>query len=302
MNLVMVILTMLLVRYSVILEFSYNGDAGMLSPLPDFIILLITTLLITAGGYVINDYFDVRIDQVNRPDKVTMYSLISHHQAIKIHLVLNAIAVLSGFFLAWRVSSWSFGFIFPFIASLLWIYSARYKKVLFWGNFIVAALSSFVVILVWLYEFFWLHLNPSFFASLVPVLSRLTTWVLGYALFALLVTMAREIIKDMEDIEGDRKYDCRTIPVVIGIPMTRLLIGILVALTMGLLAFAQTILLRMELRMMFWYLLIAVQIPSAYLLYLLFRSGNKSDYHSLSLLCKIIMVAGILSMQIMIIE
>jgi 4-hydroxybenzoate polyprenyltransferase len=300
-NLVMIVLTMFLVRYSVIL-LVFNNNQFMLSPMPDFILLVIATLLVTVGGYIINDYFDVPIDRVNRPDKVMIYRLISPRWAIKLHILLNGIAVILGFYLGWRIKSMSFGFIFPFVAGLLWSYSAKYKRILFWGNFIVAILSSFLVLIVWLFEFFWLHLSPGYFASIIPMFNTLTSIITGYAVFAFLMTFIREVVKDMEDSEGDKKFDCRTIPVVLGWPKTRLLLTGIVAVMMILLAYVQVILFRIELMMAFYYFLFAVQIPAIYLSIQLYRARVKSDYQAISLLCKLVMVAGILSMEILLIS
>lgn len=301
-NLLMVSLTMVLVRYSILLSILYESNQRFLSVLPDFIILIISTLLITAAGYVINDYYDVRIDRINKPDRVTVYNLISPNNAIKIHILLNFLATMLGFYLAWRIRSISFGFIFPFIAVLLWGYSAKYKKVPFWGNFIVAVLSASVVLLCWLYEFFWLRLHPGFFGEIVDKFQNITWIVTGYAVFAFLLTFIREIIKDMEDVEGDKKYDCKTIPVVLGIKKTRILVASTVAATMILLGYVQLILFRLDLTMALVYFTVALQVPALYLLYNLFRVNEKSGLHALSFLCKVIMFAGILSMEILIIS
>ena len=301
-NLLMVLFTMVLVRYAVILPLITDGNSSYLSPLVDFLLLVLATLLITAGGYVINDYFDVKIDRVNRPDSLTIYRWITPQRAIKINLILNAIAILIGFYLAWRIRTYSFAFIFPLVTGLLWAYSARYKKALFWGNLLVSALSAFVIMLVWLFEFFWLHRNPMIFANAIPDFNHVTWILLGYSLFALLVTMIREIIKDAEDIEGDLKFDCRTIPIVLGLRTTGIVLAVLTVIAMLLLGYVMVILLRLDMMMLFVYFAVSVQVPSIYLLFRIFRAGGKEDYNQLSALTKLIMVAGILSMEILFIS
>ncbi|MEI6433883.1 MAG: geranylgeranylglycerol-phosphate geranylgeranyltransferase [Bacteroidota bacterium] len=301
-NVIIIILTQLLLRYCIIQPFVYADEPAMLSPLPDFLILMIVTLFLAIGGYVINDYFDVKIDSVNRPEKMVVNKFITPRNAIKVHLLLNGIAVLLGFFIAYRIRAISFGFIFPFISGLLWIYSAKYKRILFWGNFIVSVLSAFVILVVWLFEFFWLHIQPEIFASVLPNMGWVSKIVAGYALFAFLTSMIREIIKDMEDYEGDKKFDCQTIPVVYGIRFSRFIVAVLLIGTMILLGWAQFILYRLEMMMALWYFSFAVQIPAFYMLFKLFRASEKQDFHLLSSLCKVIMVSGILSMEVLLIS
>ncbi len=301
-NLVMVVLTMVLVRYAVIRPLITDGNNAGLSPFADFLLLVLATLLITAGGYVINDYFDVKIDRVNRPAALTVYRWITPQRAIKVHMILNAIAILIGFYLAWRIRTYSFAFIFPLVTALLWGYSARYKKALFWGNFMVSALSAFVIMLVWLFEFFWLHRHPMIFASAVPGFFHVTRILLGYSLFAFLVTMIREIIKDAEDLEGDLKFDCRTIPIVLGQKITKTLLAVLTMVAMLLLVYAMVIMFRLDMGMLVIYFAIAVQVPALYLLFRIFRAEHKEDYSQMSTLTKLIMVAGILSMEILFIS
>ena len=301
-NLLIIILTQALIRYSIILPLLYGAKSEMSPPLVDFIVLMILTLLLAASGYIINDYFDVKIDRINRPDKMVIPQVITPGKAIGVHLIITGIAVFLGFYLAWRIKSVTFGLLFPFIAGLLWVYSAKYKRVLFWGNFIVALLSAFVTIVVWLFEFFWLGSQPEIFATKIPQLGIVSRIILAYALFAFLVTLIREIVKDMEDYEGDKKYECKTIPVVRGIRFSRYLVLALTLLTMLLLAWGQVILYRLELLMAFWYFAAAVQIPAFYLLIRTFKAVEKQDFHDLSSLCKLLMVAGILSMQILFIS
>ena len=301
-NVLILVLTQFMLRYSIIAPNIYPEDPGAISTLPDFLILTLTTLLIAIGGYVINDYFDVKIDRINRPDKQVVNRVISPRTAIKLHMLLNGVAILLGFYLAYRIKTLSFGFIFPFISALLWIYSAKYKRMLFWGNFIVAATTSFVILIVWLFEFFWLRLDAGLFADAIADIRWVTFVFMGYAMFAFLLSMIREIIKDMEDAKGDETYGCKTIPLVAGIKLTRYLLAALIIITMVLLAYAQIVIYRLNLQMVFWYFCITIQFPAIYLLVKLFRARDSQDYHYLSNLCKVIMVAGILSMELILIS
>jgi len=301
-NVLIIILTQFLLRYCILQPYLYSGAPDSISPLPDFLILVFITILIAIGGYVINDYFDIRIDSINRPEKLVINRLISRLTAIKIHMTLNGVAILLGFYLAWRIKAISFGLVFPFISGLLWIYSAKYKRILFWGNFIVAALSAFVILVVWLFEFFWLRLNAEQFIAVLPAIRWVTRVFIAYAAFALLVSMVREIIKDMEDTEGDAIAGCKTFPLVLGIRYTKVIACAIMIITILLLCYVQVILYRLSLHMAFWYLMFTVQSAAVYLLVKLFNAREKQDYHFLSSLCKLIMVAGILSMEVILIS
>lgn len=301
-NVMIIILTQFLLRYCILLPYLYADAPDSVSPVADFSLLVIVTVLMSIGGYVINDYFDVKIDQVNRPGRLVVNRVISHHTAIKIHIITNGLAILLGFYLAWRVKSVSFGLVFPFISGLLWIYSAKYKRILFWGNFIVAGLSAFVILIVWLFEFFWLRMNGMQFARVLPDIGSVTYVFLGYAIFAFLISMVREIVKDMEDAKGDETAGCRTLPIVAGIKNAKYVAGAILLVTIVLLALTQVVLYRLGLYMVFWYFMLAVQSMAVYLFVMLFLAREKQDFHFLSSLCKLIMVAGILSMEIILIS
>ena len=301
-NVLMIILTQLLLRYCILLPFLYRDAPGSISPLPDFLILVFITVLITAGGNVIKDYFDVKIDSINRPGKLVVNKWISGHSAIKLHLILNVIAILSGFYLAWRVKAISLGFIFPFISGLLWIYSAKYKRSPLVGNIMVAGLSALVILMVWLFEFFWMRLNSLLFIDVLTDIHWVTFIFIAYAAFAFLVSLIREIIKDMEDIKGDETVGSTTLPLVVGIKYTRFIVMAILFITIILLGYFQIVLYRLNLQLVFWYFLVTVQFGAIYLLVKLFFVHDKKGYHHLSNICKLIMLAGILSMGIILIN
>jgi 4-hydroxybenzoate polyprenyltransferase len=299
---VIIIGTQLLLRWCILQPFLYEKEPDAISSLPDFLVLVLVTVLLAAGGYIINDYFDAKIDAVNRPSKVALNKIITPRGAIKVHMTLHTVAILLGFYLAWRIHALTFGFIFILISALLWIYSAKYKRVFLWGNIIVAVMPVFVVLIVWLFEFFWLRLDASHFATVVSDLSWVTRLFLAYAFFGFMMALIMDLVKDMEESEGDRQFDCRTLPIVAGMKTARFTLFGITLLTASFLAYVQVIMNRIGFEMVMWYLLIAVQIPILYLLVRLIQAKTKSDYHHLGTLCKMIMVAGILSMEIIFIS
>ena len=297
-NLLIIILTQYLLRYAILDPFLYGDSGAEASSAFEFSLLVLVTLLIASGGYIINDYFDVKIDAVNKPDKLIIDRQVTARGAIALHLGINGVATLLGFYLAWRLQSITFGLIFPFIAVLLWLYSASYKRTFLWGNIIVALLSAFVILIVWLFEFFHLRLESDSFGMLIQELGGVTRIVLAYALFAFLVSLLREIIKDMEDWEGDEKFGCRTLPVVFGLHQSKGVVIGLIVLNMVLLGYGMIVLYRLHFMGAFWYFLALVQVPVIYLAVSVLRAKVKSDYHFASTLAKLIMLTGLLSMQV----
>ena len=297
-NLIIIVLTQVLLRYCILEPFVYSNDTEVMSALSDFILLCLTTVLITSGGYVINDYFDIKIDEVNKPAHMVVGTYIRRRTAIKWHILLSSLGSLLGFYLAWKIRLISFGLIFPVISFLLFWYSVKYKRKLVWGNLIVAVLSAMVVIIVFLYEFFWIRLHPEFFTDMLPDLFWVSRIFTAYATFAFLVTFFREVIKDMEDVKGDSAVGCKTLPIICGMQAARYLVSSLIFLTILLLGFGLTVLYRLGLMVPFWYLLITTQMPMIYLIYRVFSSNTPQEYHIMSNICKLVMVAGVLSMEI----
>jgi 4-hydroxybenzoate polyprenyltransferase len=297
-NLLIIILTQYLLRICIIGTFY-----GLNAIVPsfgnfDFILLLVVTVLIAAGGYVINDYFDVDVDKVNRPGKRVIGKSLTLNSAYLYYWILTILGIAVGFYISFRVKYFMLGFIFVAIAMMLWFYSAQYKKTAFWGNFVISLLSAMVVLIVWLFEFFALRANPINFTEAMKQLKLISIVVATYAIFAFLVSMIREIVKDVEDLDGDKAAGYKTLPAATGIKAAKRFAIIITCVTIILLAVCQYYLYEMKLMLVFWYLMIVVQTFLIFLVYSTFRAKTKEDYHFLSNAAKIIMVAGILSMQL----
>lgn len=297
-NLLIIILTQYLLRICIIGTFYRLADVKTAFGHFDFALLVLATLLIAAGGYVINDYFDVKVDKINKPEKVVIGQSLSPKSALLFYWILTSVGVILGFYIAFRVKYLMLGFIFIAIAMMLWFYSSQYKKTVFWGNLVISLLSAMVVLIVWLIEFFAMRTNPLDFTEALKQLKLISIIVAAYAIFAFLVTLVREMVKDIEDVEGDKADNFKTIPLVFGIKTSkRIAFGITILVIISL-AFGQFIIYRMGLFFVFWYLLIAVQSILIFMAYNILKAQTKEDFHFLSNAAKLIMVAGILSMQL----
>lgn len=285
-NLLMIALSQVLVRYCLILpayktEFFITGIYPAHLSTLDFSLLVLSTLLIAAGGYIINDFFDVHTDEINKPGRNPVAGMTNPENARKAFLILSAIGVMTGFYVAFQINKPVMGFVPAFCALSLWLYSSYYKKRFLTGNLIVALLCSLSVLITGLFE-------PEFYRNFIYL-----TW---YSIIAFLLTLVREIIKDMEDVDGDERSQCKTIPVLFGIQKTKIFAGVLIVLTMTYLFHILYTYFRTNNVIGFWYLAGMMMIPLLALLYLTISAIEKKDFYYASLFSKIIMTAGILSM------
>ena len=265
-------------------------------------LLMLATVLITAGGYVINDYFDVKIDQINRPDRLIVTRSVTKPEAMLLFQVLTAAGIVCGIVASICLRSWVTAVIFVFVPGLLWFYSASYKRQFLVGNLIVALAAALCPLLIAIANVAWLkHLygdvNGIDVLSLTTLPHDLYLWIGGFAAFAFWGTFIREIIKDMQDVTGDRELECHSLPVVLGEPATK---GIVTAL---LLAMAGAIVWLAWWVIPFpngWnslharYVVLGLLVPIACELWLLWSARIPSDYRTAQSVMKFVLLMGVL--------
>ena len=300
-NLCIIAVTMILMRYAVIkplvegievnLIASYGHLSGMTlqQPLFDFIVLIAATLFITGAGYIINDYFDIKTDLINR-GKIIVGTKVPRRKAMMLHNILNIAGVGAGFYVSWKAGYFLMGILFLLVSGLLYFYSASYKRQFLIGNILVALLTAMVPMLVVVYE------APAIFkyytvnASSIPDINILFYWVGGFAVFAFMTTLTREIIKDIEDYTGDMEYGRNTLPISAGIKTTKSIVIGLIILTLLLLFSA--IFLFINDKISIFYLSFTVAFPLIWVIYQVIKSQDRAQFHVASRLMKIIMITG----------
>jgi 4-hydroxybenzoate polyprenyltransferase len=301
-NLLIVILTMVLIRYFIIGSLiskigivfkNGNGvEIGMALQFPwyDFVLLVAAVVFITAAGYVINDYFDIKTDLINK-GQVIVGTKIPRRQAMMFHNVFNIAGVAAGFYISWKAGYPMLGAIFLLVSGLLYFYSASYKRQFLIGNLIVAILTAMVPLLVVAYEWPSLYRYYTLNAVKMPDIDFIFYWVAGFALFAFLTTLTREIIKDIEDFEGDSAYGRNTLPIIIGVKTSKIISVLLVIVTITLLYLAWYYYVNDKITLI--YLNCAIVIPLIMVIFKLIFSKNKVQLHSASSIMKIVMLTGI---------
>jgi 4-hydroxybenzoate polyprenyltransferase len=285
-NLLMIAGTMLLTRYCLIGEMLNLQGLWLSQSDIDFTLLVLSVVLIAAAGYMINDYFDTKTDSINKPDKVVVGREISRRQVMAIHIILNVLGVMLGFYLAYKIHFLQLGFINLLSVGLLWFYSTTYKRRFLIGNVIISLLTGILPILVGLFEPHFHYLKNGMY------------FVVGYACFAFIISLIREVIKDMEDVEGDKVDGCTTMPIVIGIKPSKIIALALSLGMIGMIAYIQYIQYLTKDFISFWYFLIAIQLPFVWMFYKLINAEDKSEFHQASFFAKIVMIGGILSMVV----
>lgn len=298
-NLVFIALTQMLFYYCIVSRATANPYVPhQLLLQPAFFYLIVTaSVLIAAAGYIINDYFDLNIDKINKPEKLVVEKVIKRRWAIVWHLLLTALGVTISFYVGFKTGNWWLGFLNFFSAVLLWFYSTTFKKKLLIGNVIISLLTAWVVLVIYFCELrFDLLLKPDYQQSYQYFITKLFKMTILYAGFAFIISLIREVIKDMEDIQGDEKYGCRTMPIVWGIPASKVFAATwLIVLICGMLVVTVY-----AIQIQWWwsalYSLVLLVLPSVMVIKKLYPAAVSADYHKLSSLIKFIMLAGILSM------
>ena len=177
-----------------------------------YCLLVLSTVLIAAGGYVINNIFDQDTDNDNKPNQVVVGRGISETNAYNFYIALNIIGVGIGFYLSNVIDKPGFASIFILIAATLYFYTTSLKQMLLIGNVVVALLLSFSVIIVGVFDLF-----PVITSENQPVMANLFSILIDYAIFAFIINFIREIVKDIEDVNGDYNQGMNTLPIALGI-------------------------------------------------------------------------------------
>jgi 4-hydroxybenzoate polyprenyltransferase len=259
-----------------------------------YFLLVLSTVLLAAAGYVINDIFDQETDTINRPEKVIVGKAISESRAYNIYVGLNIIGVAIGFYLSNVIQKPSFATIFIFIAASLYFYATTLKKMLLLGNILVAFILGLSVLIIGVFD-----LYPATYDGNRDKMGLLFKILTDYAVFAFVLNLIREIIKDAEDIKGDYNQGMQTLPIVLGLNRTAKIVFGLVAIAVAIvLWYTNKHLMGFDLYYSVLYVLFLVLGPLMYVLIKSWNAKSVSDFHHLSTILKWVIFFGILSIAV----
>ncbi len=285
-NLVFIVLTQLLFYFCVYKSIYPDNESPR-----QLMWLAISSVLIAAGGYIINDYFDLNIDQVNKPNKNVINSVINRRWAILWHLVFSVLGIFATA-VAVSFQKWYLIFANIICVLLLWLYSTSFKRQVLIGNIVISLLTAWTVLIL----FFAKVPFSAAFGKSDELTVKFFRIAFLYAGFAFIISLIREAIKDVEDMEGDRKYGCKTLPIVAGLSATKIYTTVWIVVLVAALVILQLYVLQFGWWWAVIYSIVFVILPLIYLFLKNYKAVSTKNFSYLSSLAKWIMLAGILSM------
>ncbi len=295
-NLLFIIITQCLFQYCVIVPTLKKAGVGpQLSPL-HFFLLVLSSIFIAAAGYIINDYFDLNIDRINKPEKIIVEKVIRRRWAILWHLGLSLAGIFLSFYVGWKNNH---NLILLFANSccvfLLWVYSTTFKKKLLTGNIVISLLTGWTVLVLYVAE-----LDKFFYTVNLPEVSaavnRIFKLAVLYAGFAFIISLVREVVKDIEDMSGDLKYGCKTMPIVWGVNVSKVFAATWLIVLIAAIAVLQVYVMSYRWWISIGYSIVFILSPLIVILRKLYHAREISDYHRISSWIKWVMLTGILSL------
>lgn len=260
----------------------------------NYILLVIATVCIAAGGYVINNIMDQDTDEIAKPQNRVVGVSISETVAYNWYIGLTIVGVGIGFYLSNVIYKPTFASMFILVATLLYMYATSFKQIPVLGNVVVALMLSTSIIIIGLFD-----ILPAIDVDNRFRMKEAFDILMHYAIFAFIINLIREIVKDMEDMDGDYQSGINTLPIAIGVQKTKIIVGVLTVISIGILAYYVNSNL-FELDYVVYYAMILIVGPLIYFGVKLLNAATKKEYHHLSLVLKIILFFGILSVAVIV--
>lgn len=279
-NLLLLLYIQLLLKFLFFSSFNATTNLSALQ----FFILVFAVQLITAAGYIINDIVDLKSDLINKPNKVIVGSFFSIESAQRLYLLTNTLGIVFGIGLSMSVQKPTHSFIFIGASLLLYFYSKKLKSKHLFGNITISFLVAISIIILCLFD-----LNLAIQNEVQQLVIQVTILL---AVFAFLINLVREIVKDIEDVNGDYKLKMNTLPILLGVARTKKIASFLCVFPLGLLVFIIANY-ASEYKLTVLYLVLFTLVPLLYIALKLLWAKTKKDFKKLSMLLKLIMFLGI---------
>jgi 4-hydroxybenzoate polyprenyltransferase len=275
----------LMAKYAITLPYEY----------PIFGLLLAATLFIAAGGYIVNDYFDTKIDQINKPTEVIVGNKISRNAAGWAFQICFALGIACGIALGILLSKLNIAILFAVISGMLWFYSSSYKRIFLLGNLVISLCSFLSVFSIGYLSAISLENKYGALIYNTSILNEVYGWCAAFGLFAFLYTFIREVVKDVEDIEGDREMECHSLPIVLGINTTKIVLTVITlisTLIVGYFCFYLNPFTTDNITTKYY--IFGVLVPSFILIFWIGKAAKRRDWMQISTFVKFIMLVGTL--------
>lgn len=294
-NLFFIVLTQVLFYYF-IFPFAFAPQPAihqMITP-AYFWLISLASILIAGAGYIINDYFDLNIDQVNKPGRLLVDRVIKRRWTILWHWLFSFAGVAISLYVGWKIRhDFILGFANAGCVLMLLLYSTTFKRKLLLGNIIISLLTAWVIMVLFVAEWQVYTIN-------IPehrdVMSRLFKLAVVYSGFAFIISLVREVVKDIEDMEGDARYGCKTMPIVWGVNVSKMFVAVWLVVLIASILLMQIYVLQYRWWWSVLYSVAAIVAPLVWILKKLYAASSKEDFHQLSGAIKFVMLTGILSM------
>ena len=292
-NLFFISLTQFLFYFCIIIPVLNQVSLQPVFNIQQFVLLSAASVLIAAAGYIINDYFDINIDNINKPKGNVVDKIVSRRWAMAWHFILSGSGIILSACISWKTGKWYILISNFFCVLLLFGYSVSLKKKLLSGNILISLLTAWVILIFCLSE-----IKVFDFSNHNVLLASNKIIRIGfiYAGFAFISSLIREAIKDIEDMQGDKKYGCRTMPIVWGVNVSKVYIAVWLIVLIAMVAILQFYVVQFRWWWPVVYSVLLIILPLCYIFYRLYKTSMPKEYHTLSSLTKFIMLTGILSM------
>jgi 4-hydroxybenzoate polyprenyltransferase len=287
-NVLLTILTQLVIVYGLLIPSGVDPALNWWQ----LLLLISATGLLTASGNIINDIYDVAIDQVNKPEKLLVTKSISESSAYNLYFVLTVLAVICGFVLSNSLNKPILSSIFIGVAFVLYLYASSLKAMLLIGNLVISLLVAQVILITGIFELF-----PSITAETQIGYKFLMERLLEFSLMAFLINLVREWVKDCEDVNGDKAGDRNTLAIALGRSRAAkfiafFIIGILILL--GWYVYEYIYLNDIAT----YYFVFLIMGPLLFVMIKLWSAKSQKEFHILSTVLKVVLLFGILSIGI----
>jgi len=290
-NLFMIAFIQCIIKY-VFFELPQFKSANLITALntSSFTSLVLATVCIAAAGYIINDIYDVEADAINKPNKLIVGKSISEDLANNLFIGFTVIGIILGIYATWQIDKNSFATVFLLVSALLYWYATSLKQTILIGNFVISLLVSLSILIVGIFE-----ITPMITPESRDAYVFMFKFLVDYALFAFLINLVRELVKDLEDIDGDYKAGYNTLPIAIGRKRASKVAFAFCCITiMVVVYYVVTYLFENQILLLYFIFLIVG--PLSYCAIKLLSAKTKSDFKNLSMILKITMFLGICSM------